>query len=331
MVLNGSSNVTTANIAASNGVVHVVDEVLVPPSIQPIVGTIVAPAYFNKDFSILVAAVVQAGLLETLIDPQADFTLFAPANEAFEAAGITELPANTTEGNAVLTSILTYHVLNGSIASTALRATMALEPAAVESLGGILYLSNKGGGVFLNGTTEVVATDIEASNGIVHVIDRTLVPPLQTIAEIATTFSSAQEPEFTQLVAALSKVPALLEAAGNEEATLTVFAPTDAAFESLYAALEVNDIDGLVDAIGIEGLTRVLQHHIVGAVAFSTDLESGNVPTLMDEALTVDVAALTVTDGSNSTPPAGLVQALLNVHATNGVIHVVDKVLLPTL
>lgn len=331
VVLNGSAGVTTADVDATNGVVHVVDAVLVPPSMQPIVGTIVAPAYFNNDFSILVAAVVQAGLLETLLNPQADYTLFAPTNSAFEAAGITELPANNAEGNALLTSILTYHVINGTVMSTDLPETGILDPAPVETLGGIVYLSNKGDGVFLNGNTEVVATDIDASNGIVHIIDRTLVPPSKTIAEIAVEYSSADEPEFTQLVAALSKVPALLEAAGNDNATLTVFAPTDAAFEALYTALGVSNIDELVDAIGVDGLTRVLQHHIAGAVAFSSDLETGDVPTLMDESLGVDISALTISDGSGSTPPAALVPALINVHATNGVIHVIDKVLVPTL
>ncbi len=331
VVLNGSATVSTADVDATNGMVHIVDAVLIPPSVQPVVGTIVAPAYFNKDFSILVAAVVQAGLLETLLNPQGDFTLFAPTNNAFEAAGITQLPANNADGNAALTSILTYHVINGTIASSDLPETSAFDPAAVESLGGVIYLSNKGDGVFLNGNTTVTTTDIEASNGIVHVIDRTLLPPSQTIAEIAVEYSTGDEPEFTQLVAALSKVPSLLEAAGNESATLTVFAPTDAAFRELYTALGVDNIDELIAAVGVDGLARVLQHHIVGAVAFSSDLDSGEVPSLMDEALSVDLSNLTITDGSGSNPAAALVPSLLNVHATNGVIHIIDKVLLPTL
>ncbi len=331
VTLNGSSNVTTPDVDASNGVVHIIDAVLVPPSVQPIVGTIVAPAYFNKNFSILVAAVSQAGLLETLIDPAADFTLFAPTNDAFEAAGITALPPDNTDGNALLTSILTYHVLGSSVLSTELPSTDTYAPAVVETLGGDIYLTNKGEGVFINGNSEVTATDIDASNGVVHVINRTLVPPSMTIAGIALDYNDAATPEFTQLVAALSKVPALLEAADDESATLTVFAPTDAAFEDLYAALGVTDIDGVIAEIGIDGLTKVLQHHIVGSVVFSSDLESGEIPTLSGEPLTLDLSALTLTDGSGGTPASGLVPALLNVHATNGVIHVIDKVLLPTL
>ena len=94
--LNTTVNVVTADVRATNGVVHVVDAVLVPPTMLPVVGTIVAPAYFNKNFSTLVAAVVQAGLLPTLLSPTNQLTLFAPTNAAFTAAGITALPPNTT-------------------------------------------------------------------------------------------------------------------------------------------------------------------------------------------------------------------------------------------
>jgi transforming growth factor-beta-induced protein len=88
--LNGTASVTKADVIASNGVVHIIDEVLVPPSIQPIVGTIVAPAYFNKNFTTLIAAVKAASpeILTTLLSSGGK-TLFAPTNDAFTAAGIT--------------------------------------------------------------------------------------------------------------------------------------------------------------------------------------------------------------------------------------------------
>ncbi len=95
--LNTTVNVVTADVRATNGVVHVVDAVLVPPSMLPIVGTIVAPAYFNKNFSTLVAAVVQAGLLPTLLSSTNQLTLFAPTNAAFAAAGITSHPTPQLE------------------------------------------------------------------------------------------------------------------------------------------------------------------------------------------------------------------------------------------
>lgn len=331
VTLNTSVNVTTADVAASNGIVHIIDAVLVPPSVLPIVGTVVAPAYFNKDFSTLVAAVSQAGLLSTLISPSANYTLFAPTNDAFAAAGIDALPPNTTEGNELLSAILLYHVLGEEVNSSSLPTSAANAPVAIETLGGDFFLTNRGSGVFINGTTEVVGVDIPATNGIVHIIDRTLVPPDMTIADIAIAYSESATPEFTQLVAALAAVPSLLEAADDASASLTVFAPTDAAFNNLYEDLEVADLDELIDLIGIEGLTQVLQHHIVSGRVFSTDLVGGNIPTLNSDNLSLNLSQLTLTDGSGSTPPANLVPSLLNVHANNGVIHVIDKVLVPDL
>ncbi|MBX2955863.1 MAG: fasciclin domain-containing protein [Cyclobacteriaceae bacterium] len=318
--LNGTVNVVTADVEATNGIVHVIDAVLVPPSITPIVGTIVAPAFFNKNFTTLIAAVKAASptVLQTLLNAEKK-TLFAPTNAAFTAAGITSLPNEAT-----LNAVLTYHVIGSEV----LAANIANGSSSAATLNGNIYLSKGTAGVFINGTTQVTATDITRSNGVVHVIDRTLLPPSQTIAQIAVAASTSSSPQFTQLVAALSKVPTLLDAAGAP-GNLTVFAPTDAAFQALYAAVGVADLNALEAAIGNTKLAEVLQHHIVGARVFSTDLASGSVGTL-NQNVTVNVSNLTITDGSGSTPAAGLIGASLNIHATNGVIHAIDKVLIPT-
>lgn len=324
--LNTTVNVVAADVKATNGVVHVIDAVLVPPSITPIVGTIVAPAYFNKNFSTLVSAVVQAGLLPTLLSSTNQLTLFAPTNDAFAAAGITSLPPNTTEGNALLTSILAYHVIAGTSEITA--ANIANGPSSATTFGGSkIYLSKGAAGVFINGKTKVTATDIQGSNGIVHVIDRTLVPPTQTIAEIVVANTTASAPQFTQLLAALARTEGqgaddLLAAVSSSTGELTVFAPTDAAFQSLYAALEVDN----VNEIPLATLIAVLKKHVVGARRFSTDLVSGAVPTLNGN-ITVNTENLTVIGGSGD--PANLQTALLNIKGKNGVIHVINKVLLP--
>lgn len=321
--LNTSTNVSTADVGATNGVVHIVDAVLVPPSILPIVGTIVAPAYFNKNFTTLIAAVNAASptILTTLLN-STQKTLFAPTNAAFIAAGITTLPNRAT-----LDAVLAYHVISGAEVKA---ANIATGSSAATTLGGKIYLSKGTAGVFINGTTQVTTTDIEGSNGVVHVINRTLIPPTKTIKAIAVEYSAASSPQFTQLVAALAKVPALL-AAADAAGDLTVFAPTDAAFQALYTALGVANIDELEEAIGNDKLAQVLQHHIVGARVFSTDLVSGSVPTLnAEDNVTIDVTNLTITDANGSTPSTGLVPTLLNIHATNGVIHVINKVLIPT-
>lgn len=324
--LNTNVNVVIADVAATNGVVHVVDAVLVPPTIVPMVGTIVAPAYFNKNFSTLVAAVQQAGLLPTLLSTSNQLTLFAPTNEAFAAAGITALPANTTEGNALLTSILAYHVIAG--ANEIKAADIATGSSSASTFGGSkIYLSKGSAGVFINGKTQVTATDIQASNGIVHVINRTLVPPTQTIAEIVVTNSAATAPQFTQLLAALARTDGqgandLLAAVSTSTGELTVFAPTDAAFQALYTALNVEN----VNQIELATLIAVLKKHVVASRVFSSDLVSGSVPTLNGN-ITINTQALTVIGGSGEA--AKLQAALLNIQGKNGVIHVIDKVLLP--
>lgn len=323
--LNGTVNVTTADVEATNGIVHIVDAVLVPPTIVPIVGTVVAPAYFNKNFSTLVAAVVQADLLNALLDENATYTLFAPTNDAFTAAGITELPPNTTEGNAALTSILLYHVLGAEVKAADLPVTMENNPEPIETLGGdFFYLSNRGGGagVFINGLTQVTTTDIEASNGVVHVIDRTILPASGNIAEVAT------DAGFTQLVAAVAKFPDLLDAVQSDASNLTVFAPTDAAFQALYTAQSVADLDALVTKLGAANVKKVLMHHIVGARVFSSDLAGGDVSTL-EQSISIDLSTLTITSASGGS--AALVPGSLNVLASNGVIHVIDAVMIPNL
>ena len=323
--LNGTANVTTADVEATNGVVHIVDAVLVPPSVIPIVGTIVAPAYFNKDFTTLIAAVKAAdpSILTTLLGngPSGNgLTLFAPTNAAFTAAGITSLPDQTT-----LNAVLTYHVIDGEV----MASDLPEGSASIPTLNGNIYLSNNGSsGVFINGTTEVIATDISASNGVVHVIDRTLMPPSQTIAEIAVDLSTSSNPEFTQLVAALSRTSGtatdLLAAVSNADVNLTVFAPTDAAFEQLYTALGVTS----VDEIPLATLTAVLQHHVIGDRVLSTDLVDGTAETLNGD-VTINAGDGTITDESGNAANLSENAALLNVLATNGVIHTIDRVLLP--
>lgn len=323
-VFISDAKVALPDVEASNGVVHVMEDVMVPPSIVPIVGTIVAPAYFNKDFTVLISAVLAAdeSILTLLLSSgpsEQGLTLFAPTNDAFAAAGITQLPDQAT-----LNAVLAYHVIDGIIMAADLPAT-TVGAAPVVSLGGDFYLTNKGAGVFINGNSEVTATDIEGSNGVVHIIDRTLLPPSSNVVEIA---QSYDPDEFTQLVAALARTsgedPDLLAALSGEGA-FTVFAPTDAAFEALYTALEVTGIDD----IDLATLTAVLQHHVIATPrVFSSDLEDGAVTTLNGD-ITISATNGTITDGAGNDANLAGDAALLNVLGTNGVIHVIDAVLIP--
>ena len=340
--INGSdvkinqANVTTADIEASNGIIHIVDAVLVPALEASIVNTIVEPAYFNKNFSTLTAAVVKANLLGTLTNRSADFTLFAPDNAAFTAAGITSLDGLTADD---LTPILTYHVIGSRVYGDGLPPT----GSAVTTLGGDFYLSINSNGAFINGLTKITAAtlaggDLDYENGVVHLINRTLIPPTKNIVQIAVAASQANPgAEFGQLVAALTAVEndgttqliTLLSGTGP----YTVFAPTDAAFNALYTRAGVSDFDALEAAVGIGTIEAVLKYHVVGARVFSTDIPnlSSNVVTTLGGTFTLNLPALTITD-TDSALNLGTEDAAItatDILGTNGVIHVINQVLLP--
>lgn len=163
VILNGSSEVTSADILATNGVIHVIDKVLLPP-------TVVNLAINNPQFSILVQAVVKAELAETL-GGAGPFTVFAPTNAAFEelfsALGVSGIADLTKEQ---LVPILLYHVVSGNVLSS------ELSSGNVATLNGDIAV-NLGASVTINGSSVVVLTDVQGSNGVVHVIDEVLLPP----------------------------------------------------------------------------------------------------------------------------------------------------------
>lgn len=161
--LNGNVNVTQADLDATNGVIHIIDKVLVPP-------TVVDIAIANPNFSILVEAVVKAGLVETL-SGTGPFTVFAPTNAAFQTLftqlGVSGIDALSAEA---LTPILTYHVVSGNV-----RAAQVTS-GNVPTVNGENITIAVGSGVTINGDTNVIATDVQGSNGVVHVIDKVLLP-----------------------------------------------------------------------------------------------------------------------------------------------------------
>ncbi|MFC3415624.1 fasciclin domain-containing protein [Algoriphagus hitonicola] len=286
-----------------------------PPMI-PEEETVVDIAANSPDFTTLTAAVNEAGLTETL-SQTGPFTVFAPTDGAFnDFLAANNLTADELLADPDLASILTYHVIGGSVVAD------QVSPGAVTPLNDIpFYVSeDPDGNLWINGNTQVIDTDIMADNGIIHVLDYVITPPTQNIAEIAIESTEAAEPEFTQLVAALLRADLAGSVSGDMMDDLTVFAPTDAAFEDLYAALGVSG----VDEIPVETLTDVLLYHVVPARAFSQDLRDGaSLPTLLEgEELTVNLADLEINE-------SGLIAEALNIHATNGVIHAIDQVLLP--
>jgi transforming growth factor-beta-induced protein len=168
------ASVTGANIAASNGVIHIIDKVLVPPGVL----TVVQMAQSNPVFSVLVEAVVAADLAGALSPPNGPFTVFAPTNDAFEAA-LAELSISKDAllASPDLAGILSYHVVAGDIRAADVVALP--KPAAVTTLQGASFsvdlnldITDGNGRV-----AKLVATDVVASNGVIHVIDKVLLPP----------------------------------------------------------------------------------------------------------------------------------------------------------
>lgn len=163
--INGTANVTMADIEATNGIIHVVDQVIMPASIVDF-------AISNPDFSVLAEAVVKAGLVNAL-SGDGPFTLFAPTNEAFQIlfndlgiTGIADLSAET------LTPILLYHVVEGNTVSTEVETGMV--PTLNETAS--LTIDVSGSGVMINGNSDVIAVDVQGTNGVVHAINRVLLP-----------------------------------------------------------------------------------------------------------------------------------------------------------
>lgn len=262
-------------------------------------------------FGILMAALEKTQLTSTVAKNR--FTVFAPSDEAFEslfgALGISGIKDLTAEQ---LTPILLYHVVENPVFSNQLKQGFVptVNGSAIE-----VKLSN---GVMINDAS-VVRADLKALNGAIHVIDKVLLPPTKSIVEIAQGL-----PQFSILVQAVVK--AGLAEALSSKGSYTVFAPTNDAFVALLGELGA----GSLNDIPVETLKNVLLYHVVGSRVYSSDLPAGpyTVPTLLTgKSFSINASTLKITDLNNR--EAGLVPALLNVQATNGVIHVIDRVILP--
>jgi len=178
VVINGDVNVTGTDVFATNGVIHIIDKVLIPEAFSIEFDTVVDIALSDDNFSILVAALTQAGLVSEL-QGEGPFTVFAPTNAAFEALLATlDLTAEELLGQSELAKVLLFHVISGKVFSTDITDGLTA-PTLNDDLTLTFTLDSEGPaalGVFVNTDTEVVAADIQALNGVVHVIDSVLIP-----------------------------------------------------------------------------------------------------------------------------------------------------------
>ena len=369
-VMIGDATVTMADVMASNGIIHVIDKVLMPPADLVDIPTVAQGTGIHDS---LVAAVIQAELLSTL-QGEGPFTVFAPTDDAFAAAGVDLAALDNDEGKAALTNILLYHVVSGTVPSSAV--TDGLVAAAVN---GDDLTFTVGDGVMVN-DANVILADVMASNGIIHVIDKVLIPPVpvteadgdicynmytHTIAagasfdecmayayyedyemngqtftgcyNLAThTFTMVSQAEceaymwtpavdiamtaqattiHNSLVAALAQAGLVSTLQGD--GPFTVFAPTDDAFAE--AGIDLTALD---NEEGKALLTDILLYHVVsGAVPSSAVTDGLAAAAVNGDDLTFSVGEGVMVNDANV--------ILADVPVSNGVIHVIDKVLMP--
>lgn len=276
---------------------------------QPALQTIASIASNDPNFSILVDALTQTNLVSAVADQNAQLTVFAPTNEAFMSLfGTLGINSVNEISNDVLSNILLYHVLGTKQMSNSLTTNYYQTLGSANSNQLSLYIDTENS-VQINGNTKVIAPDIEADNGVIHVINSVLLPP--SVVDIAT----ANE-NFSILVTALVK--ANLTSALDGTGPFTVFAPTNQAFEALFAKLGVSGVDDLSP----EQLTPILLYHVVSGNILSNTLSDGDIPTLNSE------KNLTVNLSSGATINTSKVIAA-DIQGSNGVIHVIDHVLIP--
>ncbi len=316
-------NVTGPDVSVTNGVVHVVEGVLVPELELSIVNTVVEPAYFNVNFTTLVTALERAELVDNLINGTT-LTVFAPTNTAFD-----DFIANSPDFNSAddllnfagLADILLYHVLGSEVASMDLpglngnpTTTMyepTLSPGPTDLTGDDTFVSLQiKDGALLTGDVAINAdlVDIDADNGIVHVLNGVLVPP--TIVDLA-----VGDGRFATLATALGD--ANLVETLNSAGPFTVFAPTDDAFGNITIPTG-------------QDLANTLLYHVSNGNIVAGDLAAGDntVTTRLDDGgfqtFTLNGTSLAVTANSSTATVI-----ITDIQGTNGVIHVVNEVLLP--
>jgi len=283
-------------------------------------GSIYATIAANPNYSILTYAINKAGLKNTLDKlSETNLTLFAPDDKAFESIGITSGAALGSLPDSTLTAILLYHVLSHEVKAADIPQA---DNTPVTTVNGkpIYATRTQAGKVYINGVP-VTKADITCTNGVIHDISSVLMPPGGTIVQTA-----IANPNLSLLVAAVLRasqgstdVAAVLSGAGP----FTVFAPTNKAFVNagFPNAAAINAADP-------NTLTKILTYHVIAGRIFSSDLVDGSTPaTVNGETVKIMLGSGAQVKGNGNTSPSNII--LTNIVTTNGVVHVIDQVLLP--
>ncbi|MDF1694326.1 MAG: fasciclin domain-containing protein [Saprospiraceae bacterium] len=293
------NQITVTDLEGTNGLVHVIDGILIPSTTASVIAN-------STDFSVLANALIGTGLINALNDLETKTTLFAPTNGAFVNLPTDILDALAADPEGKLTNALLYHVTAGRTFGDELSDGQMLTTL----LGETADITINADGVFIN-NAQIVFTDFFTGNGLIHIIDAVLLPAPSTVMDVI-----IQSDAHNTLQAAIEA--AELSETLQGEGTFTVFAPTDDAF----AALPAGTVEALLeDPQG--DLTDILLYHVLGSVVLSTDLSDGASATTLNGA---DVG-VSIVDGKVFINDSEVVVA--DIQTDNGVVHVIDMVLLP--
>ncbi|MEM7456177.1 MAG: fasciclin domain-containing protein [Planctomycetota bacterium] len=269
---------------------------------------IVETAASAGNFNTLITAAKAAGLAGALSGHD-QLTVFAPTDEAFAKVdpGLLETLLRP-ENKEALAAILKFHVVPGRVS-----AADAYDLRSAGSLAGQrLQLDFQADAPMIE-NARIIATDIQCSNGVIHVIDEVMIPALDTIPATAVNAGT-----FETLVAAVGAA-GLVDVLGSE-GPFTVFAPTDEAF----AALPAGTVETLLQPENRQQLVDILKYHVVAGRVYDNDaVKAGQAETLLGRRVSINFS------GEGLTVNESRVVAK-NINASNGVIHVIDSVLIPT-
>ena len=319
-LLVNTATVTTTDIQTDNGIIHVIDAVLLPPAemVTPTLN-IVETAVANGEFTTLVTALQAANLDTVLNDNSATFTVFAPTDAAFALIAEETLAALIADTDA-LAKVLLQHVIAGSAVNTVDAYALSGNMVETASMAEIALSINMATDKLMFGGANIVMKDIYTTNGIIHVIDAVIIgdvalpEPSMSLVDVASSNS-----DLSTLVSALQST-GLDTVLANLDTDYTVFAPTNAAFDRLPA--------GTVEALTSEQLSNILLYHVVGGeilseAAITLAQSMDNMAVMANE----DKASLSFSDGMLFINGAKVSAA--NVMADNGVVHLIDNVIMP--
>lgn len=291
--------VTVADRNASNGVVHVIDAVLMQPPAS------VVDIIVDSEIHTTLATAFSLTNLGSDFAGEGPFTVFAPTDAAFSAIPAETLAAILAGPREDLVDLLQYHVIPGKVFSTDLSDGMMVETLQGDSL----YIRTTDSTVTVNGAT-IVAADMQADNGVVHAIDQVLMMPMATVVDVI-----VNDTMLTTLETAVTEAELVNALSG--EGPFTVFAPSDSAFASLA--------EGQLDSLRLDptgDLATILQFHVVAGRFLSGDLSEGlMLATLEGEELMISL------DGGATVNDIDIVRT--DIIAGNGVVHIINGVLLP--